>query len=253
MRRLRITLVMLLVVTAGCTSTPSPPAPELNGTAWVVTAIKASPTLSDKKPTMTFGAGRYSGTTGCNSYGGDATISGASVRLTAGAVTEMACLDDQVMAQEAKFLAVLPEVATVRTTSSGIELLNSAGQSLLSLTAATSPSPRPLIGTTWTLTTIRSGTSASSVVTGSTLTLTLAENRYSGKACNTFGGDLTLDGDRISFGTPHSTKMACPSAEQTAQESAVLGSLTTLTSWEITGDSLALSAQDGSGLDFVAS
>lgn len=252
MRRLRITLAMLLVVTAGCAA-PPPSGPELNGTAWVVIAIKSSPTLSDKKPTMNFSAGRYGGTTGCNSYGGDATISGASVRLAPGAVTEMACPDQRIMTQEAQFLAVLPEVASARTAGTGVELLNAAGASVLSLAPAPTPSPRALIGTTWTLTTIRSGASASSVVTGSTVTLTLAENRYSGKACNIFGGDLTVSGDQISFGTPHSTKMACPSAEQTAQESAVLGSLATLSSWTITGDSLALSAPDGSGLDFVAS
>ena len=88
---------------------------------------------------------------------------------------------------------------------------------------------------------------------GSSVTVTLAQNRYTGKACNTFGGDLTVSGDRISFGAPHSTKMACPSPEWSAQEAAVLGSLTTLASWTISANTLTLSAPDGSGLDFVAS
>ncbi len=253
MRRLALTAVMLLAVTAGCAAAPPPSAPPLDGTAWVVTAINSSPTLSGKQPTIGFGAGLYSGTTGCNSYSGEVTISGASVRLAPAVVTAMACLDEQVMTQEAQFLAVLATVTTARTTSTGIELLNAAGQALLSLAVAPTPSSRPLIGTTWTLTTIRTGTSATSVVSGSSVTLTLADDRYSGKACNSFGGDLTISGDQIGFGTPHSTKTACPSAALTAQEAAVLGSLATLTTWTNTGDSLALSSPDGSGLDFVAS
>jgi heat shock protein HslJ len=49
-----------------------------------------------------------------------------------------------------------------------------------------------------------------------------------------------------------STKMACASAELNAQETAVLANLQAATSYAIDGDTLKLSAADGTGLVFTA-
>jgi heat shock protein HslJ len=253
MKRLTLALVALLAVTGCAAPGPATDALALANTAWVVTAIKGSPTLSDKQPTISFQDARYAGTTGCNSYGGELTQNGSALKLGAAVVTAMACLDEAIMTQEAQFLAALTEVTSAHTTASGVDLTDPSGHSVMSLTRATSPSPRSLVGTTWTLAGIRSATTSTSAIADSTVTLTLAESRYTGKACNSFGGDLQVIGAKITFSAPHSTRMACPSPELTAQESAVLGTLVTITSWSITGSSLALSAPDGSGLDFVAS
>lgn len=254
MKRLTLTLIGLMAISAGCVAPPpGPAAPTLTNTAWVVTAIKSSPTVADKQPTITFTAERYGGNTGCNSFGGTFTQKGAALTVNPAAVTAMACVDQRIMVQETQFLAALGEAASITSTGTGAEVLNASGQSVLSLATAATPSPRPLVGTTWTLTGIRSGGTSTSVVADSTVTLTLAESRYTGRACNNFGGDLTASGDQITFSAPHSTKMACRSPELTAQETAVLGTLVTIASWTVTGTSLSLSAPDGSGLDFVAS
>lgn len=254
MKRLMLTLIGVMAMTAGCVAPPpGPAAPALTDTAWAVTAIKGSPTAADQHPTMTFTAERYGGNTGCNSFSGEFTQNGSSLTLRPAAVTEMACLDGRIMTQEAQFLAALGEVASITSTSAGAEALNASGQSVLSLTKAPTPSPRPLVGTTWKLTGIRSGGTSASVVADSTVTLTLAASSYTGRVCNTFGGELTTNGDQITFSAPHSTKMACRPPELAAQETAVLGTLATVVSWTISGTSLSLSAPDGSGLDFVAS
>jgi heat shock protein HslJ len=256
MKRLPWALIGVLVVAACATPTPqpSPAEPALADTSWVVTTIEATPTLTAKQPTIAFNSTRFSGSTGCNSFGGNFTQNGAEMTLSAATVTQMACLDTALMTQESRLLTAVTQVASVAPTSTGADLLDQDRRILLSLTAAPpTPAPKPLLATTWTLTGLRSGTTASSVVAGSTVTITLAKGNYTGKACNTFGGDVTTSGSQITFHAPHSTKMACRSAELTAQESTVLGMLGEITTWTITGDTLALSTPDGAGLDFQAS
>ena len=69
----------------------------------------------------------------------------------------------------------------------------------------------PLVGTTWTLTTIASGDAVSSVLNGTEVTAEFtADDTVSGSAgCNRYSGSYTWTGDQLSFSALASTKMAC--------------------------------------------
>jgi heat shock protein HslJ len=254
MKGLGLLLVILAISLTACAPTlPGQAGPQLVGTSWVVTRIGDAATLSDHQPTMRFEDATVLGSTGCNHYSGAFTAADGALVITQVAITEMACLDQQVTTRETAFKATLGKIAKVAATADGLELRDAAGQALLSLAPpGPEPSPRPLAGTTWELTTIRTGQVASSLVNGSSVSLQLKGKSYRGTACDSFGGDLSAEGAHIKFGTPHSTGMTCKSADLSAQESTVLGMLSQLTTWTITGNQLSISAPDGSGLDFRA-
>jgi heat shock protein HslJ len=104
---------------------------------------------------------------------------------------------------------------------------------------------RELEGTTWVLTTIVTGDSASSVIGESPLTLTIADGKLHARACNSINGDVTVDGGTLAVGPLASTRMACPSEEETIQEGAYLAGLESASAFEISGDTLTVTTADG--------
>lgn len=251
MVRIQAVLLGALLLLTACSGTPSN-TPQLNGTSWIVSSIAGAPTLSNHQPTLAFADGRVSGSTGCNTISGAYTQSGDGVTFSPLAMTQMACAQS-LMSQETALLTALNKVARANGNTTKVRLLNAAGETLLTLTTPPPPSPAPLTGTRWKLESIIEGTTASSLVAGTSVTLTLntKAGSYSGHACNNFGGDVSVTGDSIAFGVPHSTKMACP-AEELTQENEVLSILPHVTTWMVQGDTLTLIAPTNT-LKFVAS
>lgn len=259
MKRLHVIVAGLLLglTLSACSGALGGAAPTLSGTSWVVTTIKGTATIADHQPTLRFTASEVSGSGGCNQFAGGYTQTGAGVSFSPVAMTAMACSPDAVMTQETDFSNALALVAKLTGTSESVDLMDASGQVVLTLATAASASPEPttsLTTTVWELTAIRNKDTVASPVAGSSVTLTMGQNEksYQGKACNTFGGDLSINGATITFGAPRSTKMACPSDKLTGQESTVLGLIVKTETWSITGTQLSLSTADGSGLDFVA-
>jgi heat shock protein HslJ len=125
----------------------------------------------------------------------------------------------------------------------------------LLLTACTSvvpagPTPK-LSGTSWTLSGILDGTTTTPAVEGPPLTVKFDGTSLTGKACNNFRAPYTLTGATISIGLAASTQMACVDASVMAQEAQVFGLLPTLTTVQLDGDTLTLTAPDGRGLKFA--
>ncbi len=97
----------LVVLLTGCASGSPAPAAALVGTSWTVTSIAKEDTTATP-PTMVFGAdSSISGTTGCNQYTGSYETDGAKITIGSIASTAMACVDPDVSAQAADFLAAL--------------------------------------------------------------------------------------------------------------------------------------------------
>ena len=253
MRRLGpITLALLLALTACAGPTSATDPGNLAGTSWVVTQIKSSPTIANHQPTIEFSTTTLAGSASCNGFTAGYTKSGVGISISPLAITEIACSPQAVMDQETEFSAALGKVAKLAGGATDIELQDVSGQSLLTLTkAAAEPPPSPLAGTSWSLTSIRTGTTASSLVAGSSVTLQINGTRFSGKACNNFGGDVRIDGNKFKVTSLMTTKMACKAALD-KQESTVLGTLHNVETMSIKGTQLSLSAPDGSGLDFTA-
>lgn len=243
----RVATAAALVVLTGCTSVvPAAPAASLKDTSWVVAEIRGEATLADFPPTMGFDATQASGRTGCNNYGGSYSLSGTQLSFGELAQTAMACEDDR-MQQEAAFGEALAAVASVRFAEDKAELLDAEGEVVLLLAPVP---PLTLTGTSWVLGGLIEGSTASAPVEGSTVTVEFDADRVSGKACNTFGGGYTLEGDRIEVGPLMSTRMACLSEELNQQETFVLEVLQSATTAKAEYGVLTLTAPDGRGLQF---
>ena len=105
---------------AGGSDASTPPAASaapaaLTETRWNLIELSGAPATrrgTERDPWIRFTAadGRAGGSTGCNSMGGSYTLEGD--RLTFGPMmsTKMACIENNLMAQETRFLAVLDSV-----------------------------------------------------------------------------------------------------------------------------------------------
>jgi heat shock protein HslJ len=131
-------------------------------------------------------------------------------------------------------------------------LLAASGRVVLSLQPAPAETPRPLTGTTWQLSAVIAKAATASPVPGSTVTLQVNGDQLTGKACNTFRGQVQIEGSSFKAGPLMSTKMACANPDENAQETAVLTALGAATSYAIVGNTLTLKAEDGTGLEFRA-
>lgn len=75
------------------------------------------------------------------------------------------------------------------------------------------------------------------------ITMTIERAEVGGRAaCNTYGGELTLDGDRIGFGAMSMTEMGCDPAIMQA-ESAYLAALNEVERWDRQGENLTLAGE----------
>lgn len=257
--RNRWALALAMVLLTACASSgspgasPSPSAPALAGTSWVVTQIKGNPTVATKQPTMQFADGRVAGNASCNGYTGDFSQTGSELHIGPVAQTAMACADDALNKQEQAFNAALGEVKGLRANGAGVELLTGSGDVALTLATAPVPSNKPLVGTTWTLSGIVTDNAVSSPVAGTTVTMTFTDKALSGKACNTFRGPVSVTGASIEVGPLASTKMACANEAEGKQETTVLAVLDASITYTIEGDTLTLTGPDTKGLIFTAS
>ncbi len=258
MRKHWILTVGLFALLAACSSpTPTAPgasAPKLDGTSWVVTAIGGTATLAGHQPTIAFAGDRASGMASCNQFVAGFSQTGSTVKLTPGAMTAMACAPEAVMTQEQAFTSALAAKVGVRSAGTAAELLDTSGKVVLALQPQPTPAetPKPLTGTIWQLSAIVAKAATASPVAGSTVTLQVSGDQLSGKACNTFRGQVRIDGSSFKAGPLMSTKVACANPDENAQETAVLTALEAATNYAIVGDTLTLKAADGTGLEFRA-
>lgn len=108
--------VVLTLLVAACDATESSPGtPEpiptgdLAGTEWVLREIDGVETVATSRPSLAFEAGRVTGTTGCNSLGGEYAVDGSSIAFSPLATTKRAC-EPGLMDQEAAVLDALSGV-----------------------------------------------------------------------------------------------------------------------------------------------
>jgi heat shock protein HslJ len=91
----------------------------LAGTSWQLLQLGPNGALSENLPTLTFSSdGKVSGSGGCNTFSGTATISGMEIKFGALAATKKAC-SEEVNQQETAYLKALEQAQTyeMRATS----------------------------------------------------------------------------------------------------------------------------------------
>lgn len=183
--------------------------------------------------------GTFAGTTGCNQLSGTwkGTADGAFT-ITPGPMTQMACADPFVQAQETALTTGLPKVASVIVTSEALTMSDSSGAELFTWARATDE----LVGS-YTVTGINNGKEAvvGTAETSKANITFAADGTVSGNTgCNSFSGSYTLDGSSLEIDPDvAATMMACEDASQQV-ETQFLNALSQVSTWERSGDTVTL-------------
>ena len=132
------------VATTGPAATPTGPGAGnvLANTAWVLVSYGApgaeTPVVPGSTVTLEFEAGdQAGGTAGCNSYGGRYQIDGDTISFSEIVQTLMACADEQVMEQEAQYLAALETASQFELSGDSLVITYDGGQGVLNFVRAT--------------------------------------------------------------------------------------------------------------------
>jgi heat shock protein HslJ len=207
---LALALAALLV---GCgvpdqTDTPAPEASatnnvpaQLDDSEWTLTMLHGAALLPGTSVTLGFADGVASGFAGCNAYGGpysagdDGALSVSTLEVTA-----QACLEPEgVMEQEAAYLAAFQESAAYQMAGDRLDLMDSAGESLLSFAREEefAMDPGDLPRTVWQLVSLN----GAGLVEGSIITLAFHDGSHaSGQAgCREYTTTYEASGDKIRF------------------------------------------------------
>jgi heat shock protein HslJ len=239
--------VCAALLVAGCGAAPStgtgPEAPELAGTSWVLDALESGG-LVVGSPTLTFASGGgLSGSTGCNSFGGEYEQDGSALRIDVSAMTEMAC-SGALGLQERRVLAALDSTAAVSGGGAALWLLDAEGTLLLSYLPAPS-----LTGTAWRATGVSTGTAVTVAQDVARITARFVAGQLDGDGvCNTYSASYEEAGDgALTIGPVASTQIACTSGADI--EAAYFAALTRVSTFEVRGTELTL--RDASGATLV--
>ena len=219
----------------------------LTGTVWKLTDQSMASLVHDVWPgsqiTIEFQGGQVSGVSACNQYGGSYTAkSDGSLTFGAFHSTAMACIP-AVGALEHFYMEALGKVThfsvdgTLELTGTGKPLTYDRAPPVTSV---------QLVGTQWTLSSIVSGSTASSVPDGVEATLVLAsDGTASGSGgCNAFHGTYQTSGNELTFGPLASTKKLCADDVMSVEQS-YLSALQDAGSYVIAGNQLTIDDSSG--------
>lgn len=224
----------------------------LENTNWVLVAYMNSEgvlteTLGDTEVTAKFIDDQVNGNAGCNTYFGGYHVEGENLSIGPLASTEMFCGNPLgVMDQEYAYLTALGSAATYQIFEGQLIIEDETGEPILTFSVAESKS---LTGNLWKVIAYNNGKEAVvSVIIGSEITAYFdEEGQVSGSAgCNNYSASYEVSGDNISIGPAITTRMACSDPEGIMdQESAYLGALEMVSSFQFEGDRLILLDDEG--------
>ena len=198
------------------------------------------PIVLGSQPTLRVDGTKVGGSAACNSYGGKLQIDGTKIRITELIQTEMACLDDRLMASEAAYLAALSAVSGSSRTANTLVL--SGPQVELRYDLVKPAADADLLGTVWLLDSLINGDAVSSTV-GDPATLQLnADGTFSASTgCREITGRYTITGNEVRVTIDPYDLVGC--AEPIgAQDVHVLGVLNDGFGVQIDGASLTLTS-----------
>lgn len=121
----RTIVTCLIFLISACTSDTTSsaqaqsPMTDLTGGEWVVDDINGAGVVDIARATLNFGEdGRVSGSASCNSYGGDYSVDGSSIKFGRMISTRKAC-PGAIMAQESAFFSVLENASSIKFSDDG--------------------------------------------------------------------------------------------------------------------------------------
>jgi len=234
------TMILLL---AGCSLLQRVGAGDLNG-EWTLNAGsnagKPIPIVPAARITLRIDGGQVGGTAACNQYGGKLQLGGSTFTITDLFQTEMACLDDAVMASEAAYMGALAKVTSAARNGNALVL---SGPQIELRFALVPPVPdAALVGPTWVLDSLISGEAVSSTV-GPPATLQLnADGTFAASTgCRTVNGTYSISGSEVKVTLNPYDLIGCPDPVG-AQDQHVLAVIGDGFTVAVTGQSLTLTA-----------
>lgn len=222
----------------------------LTGIRWEIESV----TVGGKRSAAPAGAyvdidakGRASGNYGCNRFTAEARLDGDTLTVEPGTATEMGCEPD-IQQFEALLSQTFSGKLTVAAKDDKLTLTTAKGGTI----ALTAQPPAPLTGTRWRITTLVSGSIASSLPAGTAdkahLTFGKDGTVQGALGCNSFRGTADVSGTAIAFGRLVTTRKMCADPEMRL-ERALLDVLDgKRAAYAITHHTLSLTAPDGKGI-----
>lgn len=217
--------------------------------AWTLTSYLSGSTQTPAAATpasITLSTGgKFAGTTGCNNLAGTWTGSpNGAFTITPGPMTQMACADPAVTAQETALTAGMPKVTDSMLDGTTLTMQNSEGDALFTWTRG----PSGIEGT-YTVTGINNGNQAvvsTEATSKASITFGPDGTVNGNTGCNSFSGSYTIDGSSLEInGDVAATMMACDDAAQQV-ETQFLTALSEVASWERNGQTVTLRDPAGS-------
>ncbi|MFD0292045.1 META domain-containing protein [Streptomyces sp. NPDC127118] len=224
-------------------------APRLTGVHWNVDSVTAGghTTVAPDGAHVVIGPeGRATGSFGCNRFSAETGTDGETITVRRATTTQMGCEKDVQRFETALSRAFSGEL-TAAVTGRNLTLTTRTGDTI----ALTSEPPAPLTGTTWTVTSLVSGSTASSLPAGTEKKARLTFGKDGSVrgtlGCNHFRGAATVTGSTITFDRVDGTRMMCPDPRMKL-ERALLAVLDGRTAYRIDHRALSLTAANGEGL-----
>lgn len=233
---------------------PTPTAPPLTGVRWSVDSL----TVDGKKSAAPVGAhveitpkGRAEGNYGCNHFGADVTVKGDTITVGQSVKTEMAC-EKNIQAFEYALEDALSGKLQAKLIDGTLTLTTDKGAAI----ALTAEPPAPLVGTTWSVTSLVSGESASSLPAGTEKKAHLTFGRdgtvRGSLGCNTFNSTAKVSGSKITFGSLATTRKLCPGPEMNVERELIKVLDDRTVTYELRDRGLSLTAANGKGIAATA-
>ncbi|MET7618894.1 META domain-containing protein [Streptomyces sp. NPDC005408] len=221
----------------------------LTGVHWSVDSV----TVGGKKSPAPEGAhveigpkGHAGGSFGCNSFGADVTIDGDTITVGNAVQTEMAC-DKNRMSFEDALRAAFSGKLKAKITDGRLTLTTEKGDSI----ALSAQKSAPLVGTKWTVNSLVTGDTASSLPAGTEkkayMTFGKDGSVRGSLGCNTFTSTAKISGSTITFDRLATTRKMCTGTAMTV-ESHLLKVLEGKVTYKLQHNSLSLTAESGKGL-----
>ncbi|MGH2537325.1 MAG: META domain-containing protein [Candidatus Promineifilaceae bacterium] len=212
--------------------------------------------LSGTNVTAVFEADGSFGGQACNHYGAEYKTDGQALTFEDAVQTQMLCTEPKgVMDQEGAYFSALNETASYAISGDRLDLFDAQGKLLVSFQLGPpggSADPAALVGAEWLLENfVIGGDAVNSVLQGTEIVATFSEDGgVSGRACNTFSGSYTVDGDKLEISPLIHTEIAClEPAGVMEQETAFFEAMHKAASYAVSGDQLTL--YDAGGLELL--
>uniref|UniRef100_A0AAU2JSC3 META domain-containing protein n=1 Tax=Streptomyces sp. NBC_00049 TaxID=2903617 RepID=A0AAU2JSC3_9ACTN len=245
--------LVLTLALAGCgrpAQSVGAPLPDVVGSWAVESLTTGGRTLhAPASAHVDIGHDRAKGNYGCNGFTAEVVVDGSSaLTVTPGVSTDMACDD---LAFETVFATLLKGRLTIDRGPDRLTLKTADG-STIAMTSKPPATDAPLVVTQWTVDSLTSGDSVSSIPAEAAgtarFTLTPDGGASGNLGCNRFSAKATVDGPSVTFGPLTTTRMACegPAGQVERALTELFGSGPL--AWKIEDRTLTLTAPDGKGL-----